>query len=160
MGDFVFNIAKGKVGELYDRVQTNDPANSALVVVLLAATGLETDAVLKDKDTLASVLAGTTNELTNTGYSRLTYDDSDLDPSSPDDINDAFVLNLSVDPNWASIINDGTGHIGKLLICYDANTTSGNDSNIVPLTAYDFPVVPDGTETIAQLSTIGFFRAR
>ena len=34
MADFVFNIAKGRVAEFYNRVDTNDPANSALVIVV------------------------------------------------------------------------------------------------------------------------------
>jgi hypothetical protein len=30
VADFVFNIAKGRVAELYNRVDSNDPANSVL----------------------------------------------------------------------------------------------------------------------------------
>ena len=33
MADLVFNIAKGRVAELYIRVDTNDAANAALVIV-------------------------------------------------------------------------------------------------------------------------------
>ena len=33
MANIVFNIAKGRVVELYNRVENNDPANSALILV-------------------------------------------------------------------------------------------------------------------------------
>jgi len=42
MGNIVFNIAKGKVNEYVARVDGNDPANSALVLVLLKLLGLPT----------------------------------------------------------------------------------------------------------------------
>jgi hypothetical protein len=79
MADFVFNIAKGRVVEYYNRVKSNDPSPSALVIaVVLATSGLESDATLKDKDDLAALVSGATNEATNTGYARKTLTDSDL----------------------------------------------------------------------------------
>ena len=78
MASFVFNISKGRGVEFYNRVQSNDPANSALIVLALASTGVEADNVLEDKETLFDILAGTTAEPTNTGYSRKTITDADL----------------------------------------------------------------------------------
>ena len=46
MANFVYNIALGRVAEFYNRVKTDDPPNSALVIVVLSQTGIETDAVL------------------------------------------------------------------------------------------------------------------
>jgi hypothetical protein len=43
MADFVFNIAKGRVTELANRVNLNDPANSAFLIAILSA-GAATDA--------------------------------------------------------------------------------------------------------------------
>ena len=50
MADGVFNIAKGRVRELYNRVKSNDPANSAFIVVLLKAN--VADATLIDTTTM------------------------------------------------------------------------------------------------------------
>lgn len=156
MADFVFNIAKGRVAELYNRVQTNDPANSALVAVVLATTGLETDAVLKDADTLAAVVAGTTNEVTNTGYARIVLTDADLAAFAADDTNDRVDLDIADLAFGAITAGDGWS---KLLICYDSDTTAGTDANIVPLCAYDAVLTPDGSSITLQINAAGFFRA-
>lgn len=157
MADFVFNIAKGRVVEYYNRVENNDPANSALVVVILATSGLETDAVLRDKDTLADVVSGTTNEVTNSGYARKVLTDADLAAlPAPDDTNDRYDVDIP-DQTWTAVAaGDGWS---KLIICYDADTTGGTDANIVPLTAHDFVITPDGSDIVAQINAAGFFRA-
>ena len=46
MANIVFNIAKGRVVEYYNRVKSNDPANSALILVPIETSGLEADATL------------------------------------------------------------------------------------------------------------------
>lgn len=157
MADFVFNIAKGRVVEYYNRVEGNDPANSALIIVVLATTGLETDAVLKDKDDLAAVVAGTTNEVTNTNYARKVLTDADLAAlPAPDDTNDRYDVDLP-DQTWTGVAaGDGWS---KFLVCYDSDTTAGTDANIIPLTSHDFAVTPDGSDITAQIAAAGFFRA-
>lgn len=156
MADFVFNIAKGRVAEFYNRVDSNDPANSALVVVVLATSGLETDAVLRDKDDLAAVVAGTTNEVTNTNYARKVLTDADLSTLTIDDANDRVDLDIP-DQTWTAVAaGDGWS---KLIICYDADTTGGTDANIIPLTAHDFVVTPDGSDITAVINAAGFYRA-
>jgi len=158
MADLVFNVAKGRVAELYRRVDINDPANAALVVVLLAASGIETDAVLRDKDTLADLVAGTTDEATNTGYARKVLTDADLVAFAPDDTNDRVDLDIP-DQTWTAVAADGTGAIGDLTIHYDSDTTGGTDAGIEPLTLHDFAVTPDGSDITAQIAAAGFFRA-
>lgn len=156
MADFVFNIAKGRVAEFYNRVDTNDPTNSALVVVVLATSGLESDATLKDKDDLAAVVSGATNEVTNSGYARKVLTDSDLSALAPDDTNDRMDADIP-DQTWTAVAaGDGWS---KLIVCYDGDTTGGADSAIIPLTAHDFVVTPDGTDIVAQIATAGFYRA-
>jgi hypothetical protein len=156
VADFVFNIAKGRVAELYNRVDSNDPANSALVIVVLATSGIETDAVLKGKDTLADLVSGATNEVTNTGYARKVLTDSDLVAFAPDDVNDRVDLDIP-DQTWTGVAaGDGWN---DLVVCYDADTTGGADSAIVPLTQHDFVVTPDGSDITAQIAAAGFFRA-
>ena len=156
MADFVFNIAKGRVAEFANRVKSNDPANSALVVVVLATSGLESDATLLDKDTLADVVSGTTNEVTNTNYARIVLTDADLSAIAADDTNDRMDIDIP-DPAWTSVAaGDGWS---KILICYDSDTTSGTDANIIPLTCHDFVVTPDGSNITAQVPAAGFYRA-
>ena len=155
MGDFVFNVAKGRVAELFERVAQNDPANSALIVVVVNSTA--TDATLKDLDTLALVLAdANTAEVTNTNYARKTLTDADLSAISPDDANDRMDLDFA-DQTWSAVAAGDSWT--DLLVCYDGDTTGGTDANIIPLTQHDFAVTPDGSDITAQLAAAGFFRA-
>lgn len=154
--DGVFNIAKGRVAEFHTRVNDNDPSTSALVVVLLASTGMEADATLADYDTLSAVLAAANDEATNTGYSRKVLTDSDIAAITTNDTNDRNEADIA-DQTWAAVSNDGTGGIGKLLICYDANTGSGTDADIIPLTYHVFTVTPNGGAIVASISD--YFRA-
>lgn len=156
MADFVFNIAKGRVVELYNRVDTNDPANSALVLLVLAVSGIETDATLKDKDDVSALLSGTTNEVTNTGYARKVLTDADLVAFAPDDVNDRVDLDIP-DQTWTGV--QAGDNWSDLVIAYDSDTTGGTDANIVPLTQQDFAVTPDGTNITAQINSAGFYRA-
>lgn len=155
MADFTFNIALGRAVELYNRVETNDPTNSALVIVAINTTA--TDATLKDLDTLAAVLSNAdTAEVTNTNYARIELTDSDLSAFAPDDGNDRTDLDIP-DQTFTGIASgdDWT----DLLICYDPDTTAGTDAAIVPLTQQDFEVTPDGSDIVAQIAAAGFFRA-
>lgn len=155
MADIVFNIAKGRVNELVNRVKSNDPANSAIVVVALKATGLEADAVLRDYDDLATLLAAANDEATNANYARKVLTDADLTAPTPDDVNDRQDADTP-DLVWSLVAAAG-GAWGKLLFCYDADTTTGTDANIIPLTANDFAVTPDGTDITATVAS--FYRA-
>ena len=156
MADQVFNIALGRVAELYNRVDLSDPTNAALIIAVLAAAGIESDAVLKDMDTLAAVVAGTTNEVTNSGYARKTLTDADIVAFAPDDTNNRVDLDIP-DQTWTAVAaGDGWN---DLLVCYDSDTTGGTDANIVPLTMHDFAVTPDGSDITAQIAAAGFYRA-
>ncbi len=141
MAAIVFNIAKGRVAELYDRVESDDPANSALILVPIETAGLESDATLIDKDTLADVLSGSTNEQSTMGRKVLTQADLASIPA-PDDTNDRNERSL---PTVTWLLATGNP-IGKMLVCYDPDTTGGADSAIVPLTMFDYAVTPDGTD--------------
>ncbi len=156
MADQIFNIALGRVAELYNRVDQNDPANSALIVAILATAGIESDAVLKDKDDLGAVVAGATNEVTNTNYARKVLTDSDIAAFAPDDSNDRVDLDIP-DQTWTGVAaGDGWN---DFLVCYDSDTTGGTDANIVPCTMHDFVLTPDGSDITAQIAAAGFYRA-
>ena len=155
MADFVYNIAKGRVVEFYNRVKSNDPANSALVIVAINTTA--TDATLKDLDTLAAIEAdANTAEVTNVGYARKVLTDADLAALTVDDTNDRIDLDMA-DPVWVGVAA-GTAWT-DLLICYDSDTTVGTDSDIIPLLQFDFAVTPDGSDITAQVNAAGFYRA-
>lgn len=152
MANIVFNISKGRVAELYNRVKSNDPANSAIILVPIETSGLESDATLIDKDDLAAVLSGATNEQTTMGRKTLT--DSDLASfPAPDDANDRYDISLPT-TTWTAASGNA---ISKILVCYDNDTTSGTDSNILPLTMFDFAMTPSGADI--QMTTGVFFRA-
>lgn len=152
MANIVFNIAKGRVAELYDRVKSSDPANSALILVPIETSGLESDAALIDADTLAAVLAGATNEQSTMGRKTLTDAELAAIPA-PDDTNDRNERSLPT-TTWAG----ATGNpISKILVCYDPDTTGGDDTNIIPLTMFDFAQTPSGADI--QMTTGVFFRA-
>ena len=157
MANFVYNIAKGRVAELYNRVDLSDPTNAVLVVAVLATAGIEADSVLIDKDDLAAVVSGTTNEVTNSGYARKVLSDADISAFAPDDANDRVDLDIP-DQTWTGVAaGDG---FNDIVICYDSDSTGGTDSGIVPMTQHDFVVVPDGSDITAQIAAAGFYRAQ
>lgn len=152
MANIVYNIAKGRVIEFYNRVENNDPAASALILVPLETTGLESDATLIDKDDLAAVLSGTTNEQTTMGRKTLTDTELAALPA-PVDGSDWYEVSL---PNVTWTAASGSA-ISKILVCYDADTGAGTDSNIIPLTMFDLTYTPSGVDL--TLNTGAFFRA-
>ncbi|WP_322496967.1 hypothetical protein [Chloroflexus sp.] len=152
MANIVFNIAKGRVIELYNRVKSNDPANSALILVPIETSGLESDATLIDVDTLSALLAGTTNEQTTMGRKTLT--DADLASlPAPNDTSDYYEVSLPT-VTWTAATGNA---ISKIAVCYDNDTTAGTDANIIPLTMFDFIQTPSGADI--QMTTGVFFRA-
>jgi hypothetical protein len=155
MANFVPNIALGRVAELYNRVDSNDPTNAALIVSLWAVTG-DQDASIRDADTLAAIEAlGSVAEIALTNYARKVLTDADITAFAPDDANDRVDLDIP-DQTWTAL---GAGTVTDLLIAYDNDTGAGTDSNIVPLTWHDFAVTSDGSDVTAQIATVGFYRA-
>jgi hypothetical protein len=152
MANIVFNIAKGRIVEFYNRVESDDPSPSAFILVPIETSGLESDATLIDKDDLAAVLSGATNEQTTMGRKTLTQAELAALPA-PDDGNDRYDVSLPT-VTWTAATGNA---ISKILVCYDADTGAGTDSNIIPLTLFDFAVTPDGSDI--QMTTGVFFRA-
>lgn len=155
MANQVFNIALGRAVELYNNVQTNSPANSALILVAISTTA--TDAVLKDLNTLADILGNAnTAEVTNVGYSRIVLTDANLSAFAVDDTNDR--VDLDIPDQTLSAVQAGDNWT-DILVCYDPDTAAGTDANIVPLTQHDFVITPDGTDITIQVDPAGFYRA-
>lgn len=156
MADFVYNIAKGRVAELANRVNANDPANSVFVIEAINTSA--TDATLKDLDTFALVESdGSTAELTsgsNANYARKVLSDASSITVTTDDSNDRVDVDCP-DQTWTAL-GAGTA-ITDLVTGYDSDSTGGTDSNIVPMTQHDFAVTPDGSDVTAAIAV--FFRA-
>lgn len=153
MADFVFNIAKGKVHQYCENVDTGSPSNSRLKVIPIETSGLEADSTLKDYDNLSTLLAGTSNEQTTMGRKTLTSSDVTI---TVDDTNDRVDVDLP-DLTWTAATGNA---ISKLIVVYCPDgVTPGADSTFIPLTAHDFVVTPDGSDITAQIAAAGFFRA-
>lgn len=156
MADFIYNIAKGRIAELAARVNANDPTNSVFVVLILATSGIQADSVLIDVDTVAAIVAGTTNEVTNSGYARKVLDNTGGITVTVDDTNDWVDVDIP-DQTWTGVAaGDGWN---DFVTAYDSDSTGGTDSNIVPMSQHDFVVTPDGSDITAQIATAGFYRA-
>ncbi len=152
MANIVFNIAKGKVAAYYDRVKSNDPSTSALVLTPIETSGLEADATLIDADTVAAVVSGATNKQTTMGEKVLT--DAELASiPAPDDANDRNERSLPT-VTWTAAAGNA---ISKILVSYRPDTGSASDSTDIPLTMFDFAQTPSGSDI--QMTGGTFFRA-
>jgi hypothetical protein len=146
VANFAFDVALGREVEFYSRVDSNDPANSALIIVVLAHTGIESDSVLKQYATLSALLAASNNEVTNTNYARKTLTDADLAAYTVDTSAHSITLPLPTQTYTAIAVGDTWS---KALVCYDSDTTGGTDANIIPVASQDIrlsgaPLVPNG----------------
>lgn len=139
MADFTFNIAKGRLAYYASLPATND----ALIAVLVEASGVETDAVLKDKDDLAAVFSGATNEQTTGGRKTLASVTVTVD-----DTNDRVNIDCA-DITWTALTGNA---ISDIVIGYDPDTTGGTDADIIPLTMHDFSITTDGTDVVATVA--------
>lgn len=152
MANGVFNIAKGNLKFYCSLPATND----ALIVVLLKATGLEADDTLNNYDDLGALLAAANDEADFTNYVRKVVTSSIT--AVVDDTNNWIDFDFP-DQTWSVAGGASNNSIGKLLVCYDGDTTGGADSAIIPMTYHDFVVTTDASDLVAQIATDGFARA-
>ena len=148
MADVVMNIALGKVKYYWELPAATD----GIVVVVLESSGLETDATLRDYDDLSTLLAGASNEQTTMGRKSITSGIT----ITVDDTNNRLDIDCP-DQVWTGASGNA---VGALLFCYDDNTGTGTDTNIVPLHKHDFSITPDGSDVTAQIAAAGIFRAQ
>jgi len=154
VANFVFNIAKGRIVEFYNRAENNDPTNAALILVPLSQSG--TEAQGQDLASLAAVEADANfAEQTGGGWVRKTLESVQLAAlPAPDNTGNLYGVALpSVTWTGPTAASNTTG----LLVCYDSDTTGGTDSNILPLTHHDFVVTADGNDVVLNVSD--FLRA-
>lgn len=153
MADFVYNIAKGRVVELFNRVDANDPAASALYMIPVDVAAV-TDATLRDLDDFAAIITAGVTERSATGWNRKTLDDTVIALPAPNDAADAYDIDIN-DQTWTAV---SAGAVTDLIICY-ASVGSPTNAQLMPLTQHDFAITPDGSDVTAVIAALGFFRA-
>jgi len=153
VADFTFNIAKGRVAELYNRVDLNDPAAATLVIIPVDVAAVS-DATLRDLDDFAAIITAGVTERAATGWNRKTLTDTDITVLTIDDTNDRVDLDIA-DQTWTAVT---AGAVTDLIICY-ASVGSPTNAQLMPLTQHDFPITPDGSDVQAVIAAAGFWRA-
>lgn len=153
MADFAFNIAKGRVVELHNRVKNGDPAAARLYLIPVAVAAVS-DATIKDLDDFAAIITAGVSELSTNGWNRKTIAAADLTTAAQDDTNDWFSVD-TIDQTWTAVTS---GTSTDLILCY-APTAAPANSALLPLAQYDFAITPDGSDVIAQINAGGYYKA-
>jgi hypothetical protein len=141
MADFVFNIAKGAFAE-----KIRDSAANCGILLLIAA---DTDAAMRDTETLTALIATGANEATDGSYARKTGLTGTI---TVDHTNDRVDVDLP-DQTWTALAGAA---ITDAVVFYQE---SAADTGRVPLTLHDFAVTPDGSDVTIQFNAAGFARA-
>jgi len=146
VADIVFNVAKGKLA-YYGSLPA---ANDALILVPIETSGIVSDATMRDYTDLSTLLAGASNEQTTIGRKTLASVTVTVDQT-----------NDRVDIDAADVtFSAATGNaVSAAVICYDPDTTTGTDSDLIPLVKLDAVFTPAGGDVTLQLASAGFARA-
>ena len=151
MANGVFDVAKGRVNELVERVISGDPSTARLQVRLLTTTGLEADGTLEGYATFSAIVAAANTEADFTNYATKELAAADLSRASGNP-HTSTVVN---DQTWTSAGGATNNTLAKLLVCYDALGTDV-DANLIPLTHHDFSATTDGNDLIADFGATFF----
>jgi hypothetical protein len=149
--NFTFNIALGKVASYAANVMNNTPAASALIVVPLETTGLESDANMRQHATLAALLAASSNEQTTAGRKTV-----NAGITLTIDAGTSTVIVKAPDVTWPSV--GASNQVAAFVWCYVPDEAVVNDALAIPLTKHDRLWTPDGTPFILS-GPSGFFQA-
>jgi hypothetical protein len=150
LATYVFNIAKGRVVEFYNRVENNDPATSILSVHVLSST--PTQATAEDVDDYAALITAGAVELNTNGWNVKTLTDTELAAlPAPDDTNNRYAVPVPTF-NWTPTAGNAVG----LVVCY-SSLASPTNAQRIPLTHHDFAVTADGNQVVVNAGD--FFRA-
>jgi hypothetical protein len=144
MADQVFNIAKGAFAE-----KIRDGATSVGIMLLKTA---ESDATLRDYDTLAAILAGSNVEADFTNYARKTGLTGTV---TVDDTNDRVDCDVP-DQTWTLAGGASNNTLAKAIVFYQE---SAADSGRIPMSHHDFAETTTGSDITLQVNASGFARA-
>ena len=123
--------------------------------MLILATGGDSLQVMQDYDTVSALLAGPSNEVTNTGYARKTLTDADLAAWAPDDTNNRTLLTLPLQTFGSP--NIAAGDVWDIaVVAYDPDTTAGTDTTLVPITASETRIEATAIPGVGQPIIVDF----
>lgn len=151
-------VCSGGLGQA--RYYSTLPGTSdALILIFLRPTSQQDDDVLRDYTSVASLLSGGNLECTAANYVRKSITSGAT--ITPDNTNNRVDVDLP-DTTWTAL-GSMTGTNAKqdqsaLLIAYQANTSTGTDATLVPLTKHNYPFVADGSDRQVPFPN-GFYRA-
>jgi hypothetical protein len=143
MANFVFNVGKGRIKQLI--------SSGATLKALLLKTA-DTDAAMKDVDTITALLATVADEADFTNYARPTLASV---TQTVDDTGD------KVDADFADIVFTSAGGATNntttdLIIYYDPG---GGDSACIPLVCLDAVFTTNGQNVTLVVDSTGFWSA-
>jgi hypothetical protein len=153
MADFAYNIAKGRLNEFANRVDTNDPAASALYMIPVDVAAV-TDATLRDLDDFAAIITAGVTERAATGWNRKTLDDTAITFPAPNDAGDSYDFDIA-DQTWTAVT---AGNVTDLIVCY-ASVVTPTNAQLLPCAQFDFAITPDGSDIVAVINAAGLWRA-
>lgn len=152
MGNIIPNIAKGRVAELYNRVDAGDPAAARLYLIPIAAGAVSDATLLDGADFAAYVTAGVTERTAN-GWNRKTLAAADLTAIAADNTNDRMALDIP-DQSWTPTTPGDT--VSDLVLCY-ASVVTPTNAQLMPLYVGDWVITPSGAVETATWTD--FYRA-
>ena len=144
MADFVFTSATGVAVE-----KVNDAAANLGVLLLKVSEG---DAGLRDRATVAAILAAANTEADFTNYARKTGISG---TNTVDTANNRTDIDMP-DQTWVAAGGASNNTLVKAIVYYQ---DAAADASRIPLVGLDFAVTTDGTDLTMQLNAAGFYRA-
>lgn len=145
MANFVFTSACGKFAE-----KVADDSNDLGILLITTA---EADATMRDRATVAAVVANST-ESAFTNYGRKTALSGTV---TIDTANNRVKVALSANPvTWTSAGGASNETLAKLIVFYDEG---GTDATRIPLVGLDCVVTTTGNNLVVTFDADGFARA-
>jgi hypothetical protein len=153
---YIANYAKGSIGYYWQQAQ--DTA-ADIGVLLLQGAGLEAEDALKDYQTIAALLAGTSDEATFTGYTRKTFPSP---TQSVDTATNQLVLASAQAPPitliWPPAPAGQT--LSKVVLYYDPSPGTSTDVQKIHLWGASINIVTDGSQPTVSFGASGIAIAK
>jgi hypothetical protein len=150
MANGAFNISKGRIAHY----GTLPAASDGFLLVLFKV--IQADDTLNNYDTLADIKAAANTECDFTNYARKTITSVTVTVDDTNNWVDVIIGNQV----YAAAGGATNNTIVKAVLCYDSDTGTGTDANIVPMTYHDCSATTDGNELTLRFPVTGFFRAQ
>lgn len=153
-----FNISKGKIQWYWEQVRDNVGSagtGAGLIVSLWKTTGLEADGILADYDNIADLITPNV-QADFTNYAAKIVQG----PTATvviDDTGNRALLDLP-DQTWVDAGGAANNTLGKVIISYDPNLATGDNTTLIPLLAHDITATTDGNDLIVRFHADGASR--